>query len=243
MPAKKYKTDEERKEARREYERTPARREYKRQWALKNRQKKKEDLLNDNRQYTNRGHNNNNKGYTNDTNIYDNDVYNIDNNVSDSINLQDNDVNNDIFQFDEIDNNNTHIIDDNNFDNEVITVEINDEQLKNILSIVVVLYVYFRIFDFSLSNVVVQKLETKDKYIKIIDRLTTKLKTTIEKYDYLKRIYSNIDDFMFIVDVILLASVIEDEINNTVKENNLKESKQQNITKEYTEPTNLFDRL
>ena len=238
---KKYKTDEERRQARREYERSPARREYKRQWAI-NKKKKEKEILNDNREYAT----NNTKGHTTNINSDDNDGYNFNNSISDSLNLQ-NDLNEekDIFQFNKIDDGNTHIVDDN-FDNEVIEIEINEEQLKNILSIVVVFYIYLRIYDFNTSNVVVHNLEKKAKYNEIIERITTKCKATIEKYDYLKKLYSNIDDFMFIVDVILLASVIEDEINNTTKKSNLKESNQQNTTEEYQnteQPLNLFERL
>ena len=222
----------------REYKTTEAQRRASRKYYYK-KKNEKESKIND----TDRGYANNNKGYTNDININGNDINNIDNNVSDNINLQDN-INNDIFQFNKIDDGNTHIVDDN-FDNKVIEVEINEEQLKNILSIFVILYVYFRIFDFSTSNVIAQNLEKKEKYNEIIDRITNKCKATIEKYDYLKKLYSNIDDFLFVVDIILLSSIIEDEINNTIKKNNSIEE-QQNITEQQNtieQPINLFDRL
>ncbi len=280
---KKYKTDEERRQAKREYERSPARREYKRQWAI-NKKKNEMELINDNRK-----HSDGNKGYTANINFNGNNSNNFNNNANNSINLQntlkynnyddkklnsddanfnnvnigsneaididnnnqdkninsrfDNNEQQNIFEFNEVNQDKTFIINDNNYNNNYdnIEIEINEEQLKNILSIFVILYVYFRIFDFSISNTIVQQLEQKEKYIQIIDRLTNKFKATIEKYDYLKKLYSNIDDFMFIIDIILLSSVIEDEINITMKKkDNSIEEKQQNTI----EPTkNLFERL
>ena len=238
MPAKKYFTDEER---------INAIREQKRNWARKNRLKKKNEkmnLLNDNKKLNSDDTNFNN------VNIGSNEAIDIDNNNQDkNINSGfDNNEQQNIFEFNEVNQDKTFIINDNNYNNNYdnIEIEINEAQLKNILSIFVILYVYFRIFDFSTSNTIVQQLEQKEKYLSIIDRLTTKFKATIEKYDYLRKLYSNIDDFMFVIDIILLSSVIEEEINITMKKkNNSIVEKQQNIEnrKIDEQPINLFERL
>ncbi|NKQ38201.1 MAG: hypothetical protein HF967_01755, partial [Methanosarcinales archaeon] len=121
----------------------------------------------------------------------------------------------DIYQFDELTNDKTYIINDSNYSNivnndeQTITVNIDNNQLKSVLSIFVLGYVYFRIYNFSDSNTIVQQLEQKEEYLRIIDRITNKLKLIIEKYSYLQKIYNNIEDFFFIIDIVLLTSVVE----------------------------------
>jgi hypothetical protein len=156
----------------------------------------------------------------------------------------------DIYQFDELGDDKTYIIgdsDSNNPDNneQPITVNVDGNQLKSVLSILVLGYVYFRIYNFPESNTVVQQLEQKEEYLRIIDRITNKLKLTIEKYSYLQKIYNNIEDFFFIIDIVLLTSVVENEITTTIK----KDKTVKEVKKAEPEPepepelTNLFERL
>ncbi len=106
---------------------------------------------------------------------------------------------------------------------------------------------YFRIYNFSDSNTVVQQLEQKDEYLRIIDRITNKLKLIIEKYSYLQKIYNNIEDFFFIIDIVLLTSVVENEIATTTKKEKIiqPEPEQTKLEQqsEPEQPTNLFERL
>ena len=155
----------------------------------------------------------------------------------------------DIYQFDELGDDKTYIIgdsDSNNLDNneQPITVNVDDNQLKSVLSIFVLGYIYFRIYNFSDSNTVVQQLEQKDEYLRIIDRITNKLKLIIEKYSYLQKIYNNIEDFFFIIDIVLLTSVVENEIAATTKKDKTtKEAIEPESEPEPEQLTNLFERL
>ena len=195
------------------YKSTDAQRRASRKYYYK-KKAEKENLINEK----------NKKLNPNDTN-YDNNS--IGNNEAININNINQDKNNDlgfdtyghqdIFQFD---GDKTYIVDDsnyNNIDNNEQPISVDNNQLKSVLSIFVLGYVYFRIYNFSESNTVVQQLEQKDEYLRIIDRITNKLKLIIEKYSYLQKIYNNIEDFFFIIDIVLLASVVENEIATTTK--------------------------
>ena len=157
----------------------------------------------------------------------------------------------DIYPFDEFNDDKTYIIDNDNFNSvdndyeQTITVSVDNNQLKSVLSIFVLLYVYFRIYNFSDSNTIVQQLEQKEEYLRIIDRITNKLKLIIEKYSYLQKIYNNIEDFFFIIDIVLLTSVVENEITTTTKKDKtVKEVKKAEPESEpEPELTNLFERL
>ena len=207
----------------------------------------RENLINENKKISS-----NDTNYDNNS-IGNNEAININNINQDKNNGLGIDINKqqDVYQVGEFNDASTYIIDDDDYNGiddinngDTQTINVDDNQLKSILSIFVLVYVYFRIYDFSNSNTIVQQLEQKDEYLRIIDRITNKLKLIIEKYSYLQKIYNNIEDLFFIIDIVLLASVVENEIATTTK-------KDKTITKtiepepesEPEQPTNLFERL
>ena len=226
------------------YKSTDAQRRASRKYYYK-KKAEKEKLLNENKKL-----NSEDTSYSG-TNIRDNENIVINNIHQDENNDMGIDVNEqqDIYQFDELDGDKTYIIDNDNYNDianiDEQTISVDDNQLKSVLSIFVLGYVYFRIYNFSDSNTIVQQLEQKEEYLRIIDRITNKLKLIIEKYSYLQKIYNNIEDFFFIIDIVLLTSVVENEIATTTKKDK--------TTKEAIEPepesepepelTNLFERL
>ena len=224
------------------YKSTEAQRRASRKYYYK-KKAEREKLLNENKEF-----NSEDTSY-NDINIRDNENININNIHQDENNDMGIGINEqqDIFQFNEIDDNKTYIVDNDNynsFDNDdEQTISIDDNQLKSILSIFVLGYVYFRIYDFSNSNTIVQQLEQKDEYLRIIDRITNKLKLIIEKYSYLQKIYNNIEDFFFIIDIVLLTSVVEKEITTTTKKDKTIQEVIEPEPDLKSEQTNLFERL
>ena len=194
------------------YKSTDAQRRASRKYYYK-KKKEREDLLNENKKLNPNDTSSDSIGIGDTENINLNNIHQDTNNDFgiDTYGHQD------IYQFD---GDKTYIIDDsdsNNIDNNEQPISVDNNQLKSVLSIFVLGYVYFRIYNFSDSNTIVQQLEQKDEYLRIIDRITNKLKLIIEKYSYLQKIYNNIEDFFFIIDIVLLASVVEGEIAVTVK--------------------------
>ena len=222
------------------YKSTEAQRRASRKYYYK-KKAEKEKLLNETKK-----HNSEDTSYSS-VNIGDNENIVINNIHQDTNNDFGIDVNEqqDIYQFDELDGDKTYIVNTDNYNDianiDEQTISVDDNQLKSVLSIFVLGYVYFRIYNFSDSNTIVQQLEQKEEYLRIIDRITNKLKLIIEKYSYLQKIYNNIEDFFFIIDIVLLTSVVEKEITTTTKKD---KTIQEAIEPEpETELTNLFERL
>ncbi|MCS3901725.1 hypothetical protein [Methanococcus voltae] len=104
--------------------------------------------------------------------------------------------------------------------NELPNINIELDSVMVLLSYVLTVYIYYRLKSLEKANKLAQEIENENK--KILERIAEKLKLLIDKYSQRSKLIngmaSNLQEIVFLMDLITFMTNIETKIQNEIKE-------------------------